>query len=79
MQQKNDEGAIAVFERNADAYESNNWHQNYLWLAQAYEENNDVTNTLKNYKKAYSIAKETSYGDLKSYRVKECECLFYPF
>lgn len=41
-----------------------------LWLAEAYEGNKDTERALENYKKAYEIAKKTSYGNIENYRKK---------
>lgn len=77
MKQKNYKGAITVFQRNAQAYGANNYPQNYAWLAEAYEKNNDENNALRNYIKAYELSRNSGYGEGEKYRSKVEELKAY--
>jgi len=70
MSQKKYQQAISVFQRNADAYQNNNFAPNYAWLADAYEKNNQLQKAHFYDKKAYNSSKKTGYGQEENYRIK---------
>ena len=70
IKQKNYNGAITVLQRNAQAYEANKYPQNYVWLAEAFEKNEDLEGAIRNYKKAYKLSLNTGYGEMEKYRLK---------
>ncbi|ESP91424.1 hypothetical protein N483_17955 [Pseudoalteromonas luteoviolacea NCIMB 1944] len=73
MKQKNYQGAVTVFRRNAQAYEMNNYPQNYVWLAEALEKNNELAAAMKVYKQAYELSQKTGYGESEKYLIKANE------
>ncbi|MDK1286807.1 alpha/beta hydrolase-fold protein [Pseudoalteromonas umbrosa] len=73
MKQENYAGAVTVFRRNAEAYIMNKYPQNYVWLAEALEKNKQVKEAIKVYEQAYTLSKETGYGEADKFaeKVKE--------
>ncbi len=67
MKEKNYKGAITVFKRNAQAYDTNNFPPNYAWLAEAYEKNGNPEKALEAYQKAYDLSVQTGYGEKQKY------------
>lgn len=65
-----DDGAIAVLRRNAQAYAGNRYPQNNAWLASAYEKAGRTSEALAEYRRAYRLAVATGYGEADRYRRK---------
>ncbi|MFC7048728.1 alpha/beta hydrolase [Emcibacter nanhaiensis] len=67
------DGAIAVLQRNAEAYAGNRYPRNNAWLADAYQKAGRKAEALAEYQRAYRLAVETGYGEADSYRQKIVE------
>ncbi len=64
------DGAVAIFKRNAQAYETNHYYRNHEWLANAYEKAGNTAEALNEYQRALELAIETGAAEQESYRQK---------
>lgn len=67
---KNYQGAVTVFERNAEAYADSNYARNYAWLADAYEKNGQIAQALAAFKTAYDLANAIGDSEKTIYETK---------
>ncbi|TDF41323.1 hypothetical protein EYS14_00215 [Alteromonadaceae bacterium M269] len=64
------EEAVAIFKRNAEAYEENRYPTNNIWLAEAYEKSGAKAEALNEYRKAYELALEIGDTNISRYKEK---------